>query len=46
MIPRSNKVGKLKQDKLGPGDSVAINQFVVKQEGRLFTRSCHEREED
>ena len=45
-IARSDKLGKLKQEKLEPGDCVAVDQFVVKQGGRLFTTSGHEKEED
>ena len=39
-------MGVLKQEKLGPGDGVAVDQFVVRQGGRLFTTSGHEKEED
>ena len=46
MIQRPTKTGKPKKEKLEPGDCVAVNQFVVRQGGRLFITSGHEREED
>ena len=43
---REHKIGALKQEKLEPGDCVAVDQFVVYQGGRLFTTSGNEKEED
>ena len=40
------KSGNLKKEKLEPGDCVAVDQFVVRQGGRLFTTSGREKEED
>ena len=44
--PRPERTGVLKQEKLEPGDGVAVDQFVVRQGGRLLTTSGREREED
>ena len=44
--PRPERIGVLEQEKLEPGDRVAVNQFMVRQGGRLFTTSGREREED
>ena len=41
-----SKSGNLKKEKLEPGDCVAVDQFVVRQGGRLFTTSGREKEED
>jgi hypothetical protein len=43
---RPQRTGVLKQEKLEPGDGGAVDQFVVRQGGRLFTTSGREREED
>ena len=43
---RPDRTGVLKQERLEPGDCVAVDQFVVRQGGRLFTTSGREREED
>ena len=43
---RPDQTGVLKQEQLEPGDCVAVDQFVVRQGGRLFTTSGREREED
>ena len=40
------QTGVLKQEKLEPGDGVAVDQFIVRQGRRLFTTSGREREED
>ena len=45
-VPVSSKVGNLKKAKLEEGDFVAMDQFVVCQDGRLFTTSGREREEN
>ena len=44
--PRPEVTGNLKRDKLEPGDCVAVDQFVVRDGGRLFTTSGREQEED
>jgi hypothetical protein len=44
--PRPERIGTLKQEKLESVDGVAVDQFVVRQGGRLFTTSGREREED
>ena len=36
----------MKQEKLELVDGVAVDQFIVRQGGRLFTTSGQEREED
>ena len=41
-----SKQGNLRKEKLEPGDCVAVDQFVVRQGGRLFTTSGREKEED
>ena len=43
---RPERIGTLKQEKLEPGDGVSVDQFMVRQGGRLFTTSGREREED
>ena len=43
---KSDQFGKSKAKKPEPGDCVAVDQFVVRQGGRLFTTSGREKEED
>ena len=43
---RPERFGTFKQEKMEPKDCVAVDQFVVKQGGHLFTTSGREKEEN